>query len=289
VRDTIPVLISGALAWTAVVSQPAGQDAAAPKPGYTIPLVDLAKERQRQVIVDKEAGQYLGQPTTVLLEDNTTMICVYPKGHGSGAIIMKRSTDGGLTWSERLPVPENWSTSRETPTIHRVIDPGTGRKRLILFSGLYPCRMAASEDDGKTWTPLQPVGNWGGIVTMSSVARLKNGDYVAMFHDDGRFIRGEGKATGTFTLYQTFSRNGGLTWSDPEEVYAASEVHLCEPGIIRSPDGKQLAALLRENSRKRNSHVIVSNDRCPNGVLNNATCGENDGKYSTKKPRRKYK
>ena len=51
------------------------------------------------------------------------MIAVYPKGHGRGAIVMKRSTDGGLTWSDRLPTPENWATSKETPTIHRVVDP----------------------------------------------------------------------------------------------------------------------------------------------------------------------
>ncbi len=38
------------------------------------------------------------------------------------------------------------------------------------------------------------------------------------------------------------------------------QVHLCEPGIIRSPDGRTLAALLRENSRTRNSFVIFSND-----------------------------
>ena len=27
----------------------------------------------------------------------------------------KRSTDGGMTWSDRLPTPENWATSREVP------------------------------------------------------------------------------------------------------------------------------------------------------------------------------
>ncbi len=31
-------------------------------------------------------------------------------------------------------------------------------------------------------------------------------------------------------------------------------------GAIRSPDGKQIALLLRENSRRRNSHVIFSSD-----------------------------
>jgi hypothetical protein len=56
-------------------------------------LFDLAGEKQRQVIVDREPGQYLGHPTTVLLEDGKTIIAVYPNGHGRGAIQMKRSTD----------------------------------------------------------------------------------------------------------------------------------------------------------------------------------------------------
>ena len=28
------------------------------------------------------------------------MIAVYPKGHGKGAIVMKRSKDAGLIWSD---------------------------------------------------------------------------------------------------------------------------------------------------------------------------------------------
>jgi hypothetical protein len=226
-----------------------------------IPLVDVSAETARQTIVDREHGQYLGHPTTALLEDGRTIITVYPKGHGRGPIMMKRSDDGGRTWSERLPVPENWATSLETPTIHRVVD-ARGTRRLILFSGLYPIRMAVSENDGRTWTPLAPIGDFGGIVAMSSVVGLRSaaGRYLAMFHDDGRFFGARGVASGTFTLYQTTSDDGGLTWSAPRAIYGASDVHLREPGIIRSPDGRQLAVLLRENRRARNSHVMFSND-----------------------------
>lgn len=231
--------------------------------GYSIPLIDLAGERGRQVVVDREAGQYLGHPTTVLLEDGRTIIAVYPKGHGRGPIVMKRSADGGLTWSERLAVPENWATSLETPTIHRAVGPD-GAKRLILFSGLYPARLSVSSDDGSSWTPLAPAGDWGGIVVMSAFVELSagRGRYMAMFHDDGRFFSKEPRQEKppVFTLYKTFSEDGGLTWSFPEGIYRASEVHLCEPGIIRSPDGRTLAALLRENSRTRNSFVMFSTD-----------------------------
>ena len=50
--------------------------------GYSIPLIDLASQKERQTVVDREKGQYLGHPTTVLLEDGKTMIIVYPKGPG---------------------------------------------------------------------------------------------------------------------------------------------------------------------------------------------------------------
>jgi hypothetical protein len=226
--------------------------------GYSLPLIDLAGETHRQIVVDKEPGQYLGHPTTVLLEDNRTMIAVYPKGHGRGGIVMKRSTDTGLTWSDRLPVPDNWSTSKEVPTIYRVIDP-QGVKRLIMFSGLYPIRMAVSEDDGTTWTALKPIGDFGGIVAMGSLVRLKNGSYMALFHDDGRFLHGAGKRA-KFHVFKTISTDGGLTWSEPEIVAQHPTAHLCEPGAVRSPDGRQIALLLRENSRKQNSFVIFSDD-----------------------------
>ena len=83
----------------------AGSGALAEEPAAPgLPLVDLAGETGRQVVVDREAGQYLGHPTTVLLEDGKTILCVYPKGHGKGAILYKRSEDGGKTWSELRPI-----------------------------------------------------------------------------------------------------------------------------------------------------------------------------------------
>jgi len=46
------------------------------------------------VLTDREAGQYLGHVTTVLLDDGKTIFCVYPKGHGRSAIVYKKSFDG---------------------------------------------------------------------------------------------------------------------------------------------------------------------------------------------------
>ena len=256
--------------------------------GYSIPLIDFASETTRQVIVDREAGQYLGHPSTLLLEDGKTILCVYPKGHGQGAVIYKRSGDGGVTWSDRIPVPASWATSRETPTIHRVVD-ASGKKRLIAWSGMYPARLAVSEDDGQNWGELKPVGDWGGIVVMGFVEPLKNapGQYMALFHDDGKHFGSKPNPTipVTFTLYQTNSTDGGLTWSQPRVLFARQDVHLCEPGVIRSPDGKELAVLLRENSREKNSHVIFSRDEGqtwtePRELPGSLTGDRHTGKYA---------
>lgn len=228
-----------------------------------LPFVDLSCETSDLETVDREEDQYLGHPSTVLLEDGRTILCVYPEGHGKGAIRLRKSTDGGRSWSKNLRVPKNWSTSLETPTIHRVVD-AAGRKRLILWSGLYPARLAVSEDDGAKWSPLEKAGDWGGIVVMGFVEPLKGapGRYLAMFHDDGRYATAAANVAKPplFKVMKTFSSDGGLTWTSPETVFASSDIQLCEPGAIRSPDGSELLVLLRENARKKNAHMIVSRD-----------------------------
>ncbi len=267
IQPAFPGALQRALIWlvASCLAAPAscGQQVSSRFSDSGVNTIDLSPEAARQVVVDRQPGQYLGHPTTVLLEDGQTLLCVYPMGHGKGAVIYKRSDDGGLTWSERLPTPASWATSREVPTLHRVID-ADGNKRIILFSGLYPARLAVTSDDGNSWSELNPVGDWGGIVVMGTVFELQTGPghYMALFHDDGRFIAAKPRQDPqrTFTLYKTLSSDGGLSWSAPESILQSASHHLCEPGAIRSPDGKQLAVLLRENSRRHNSQFILSRD-----------------------------
>jgi len=80
------------------------------------------------------------------------------------------------------------SASKEAPTIYRIID-NKCVKRLIMFLGIYPINMEFSEDDGKSWSLLEPIGYFGVIVAIEILIRLKTGDYMTLFHAYGRYIK----------------------------------------------------------------------------------------------------
>lgn len=227
--------------------------AAVPPRGYSIPIIDLSKETHRQVIVEKKPGQYLGHPTIVLLADGKTILCTYPLGHGGPSAVLKKSTDGGLTWSDRLPVPDNWKTATNCPCIHRLTGPD-GVERLFVFEGNGNMRQAVSLDNGKTWTPFEPNGLHC-VVAPITIVPISQNRHLALY------VRGrEDRDQPPLTIWQSISSDGGLTWEPERKVTEVDGADPDEPGVIRSPDGKQLCALMRENSRRLNSLMMVSND-----------------------------
>lgn len=233
------------------------------KLGYTIPIVDLDGDTENQFIVDQQNHQYLGHPSTYLKKDGKTVICVYPKGHGAGAIQMKTSSDMGKTWSPRLPTPKSWETSREVPTLYPTVD-SAGKERVLMISGMGQFnRMAISEDDGTTWSELQDIPTQrGGIVAYGDMIELKTGKghYMGAYH---RPCGGKDSAGGFGSLEQfvTFTTDGGVTWSEPMTALKGTrKMHPCEGGFVRSPDGKEILILMRENSRHINSVMIKSTD-----------------------------
>lgn len=246
--------------------------------------IDLSEDTKRQIVIARgspKSGEYHAHPTTAMLADNKTIFCVWNIGHGGHAGPMARSEDTGLTWT-RIDdtLPPNYVNFKNCPSIYRITDP-QGKERLWVFAartltdkenpkliagrheGYMP--RIVSEDYGKTWRELPPIGGpismndpFRNIMTFSSIVRLKDGSHLGMFHRGGGI--GEG---GTLQVLQSITHDGGFTWSAPTIACDGTKLdskHPCEPYVFRSPDGSELCCLMRENKRSGTSLVMFSRD-----------------------------
>jgi len=229
-----------------------------------LPVVDLSQDAARHVVVAAGTKEvYQGHPTTVLMPDGKTIFCVWCVSHGGAAGPMARSDDGGKTWvrmDDRLPA--GFKTHQNCPSIYRLVDP-QGKARLWVWSAAKGTRQGTpmpsvmSDDGGATWRETPPLGeDFYCVMTFSSMVRLKDGAYLGLYH------RGETKGEGRKTLevVQSVTRDGGFSWSAPRVVARVDGKLPCEPYVFRSPDGKELCALLRENTHKGYSLVMFSAD-----------------------------
>jgi hypothetical protein len=228
------------------------------------PVMDLSQDAARQTVVAAgTTNVYQGHPTTVLMPDGKTIFCVWCVNHGGAAGPMARSGDGGKTWTRMDDtLPPGFKTHQNCPSIYRLADP-QGQARLWVWSAAKGTRQGVpmpsimSEDDGKSWKEMPPLGeDFYCVMTFSSIVRLKDGAYLGLYH------RGEAKGEGRKTLevVQSVTPDGGFTWSAPRVVARVEGKLPCEPYVFRSPDGSELCALLRENTHKGCSLVMFSAD-----------------------------
>jgi len=209
------------------------------------------------------------------MPDGKTMWAVWTYGHGGKCGPLKRSDDGGRTWSELLKVPENWRKVANCPTINRLIAPDGKARLVVLACGLGGLARAISENEGRTWSPMAPSGIGCGVPPLT-VEPIDNGRTLLMWYHIGAPGRGDASP---LSVWQAASHDGGLTWGEARMIcivegkdktaYARSKKRFdpkidgadpCEPSCVRSPDGKQLLLLMRENRRRLNSLYITSND-----------------------------
>ncbi|MCK5345931.1 MAG: hypothetical protein KAR20_21120, partial [Candidatus Heimdallarchaeota archaeon] len=141
----------------------------APKRAFSIPQYDLNDRVDLQVIVDKDTSEYLGHPSSVILDDNKTMVMMYLNGHARASLRWKKSFDAGLSWTDTLTIQQGWNKIpyfpeypdlqyttpfKEIPILYRIKDK-KGVDRIFMYTGVYPTRLAYSEDEGNTWSPMQ--------------------------------------------------------------------------------------------------------------------------------------
>ena len=162
---------------------------------------------------------------------------------------VRRSADEGKTWtSEELPLPKHHSMMNYNVASQCVLSGGV---RLVSIYGtlwdapLGQSFVLRSADDGATWTfhaiPPDPEDK----VRLNETALAENdrGEVIAM-------IRNEGRDEGRY-LFQSFSRDGGATWSPPQRTglwgYPAHLLRLedgrmlCTYGYRRAPMGVRAA------------------------------------------------
>lgn len=256
--------------------------------------LDLSGQTERQVVVAQGTDViYQGHPTTALLADGRTMYCVWTYEHGGHCGPMKRSDDGGRTWSALLPVPESWRSVVDCPAIYRLADP-QGRSRLLVFAGGGPdgCMYRAySEDDGKTWSEMEsthlptspstadvslrggmpfttmvPVRGGTALLGMTNLRRHRPAQDFATTVRAGGSVSEPWRVDvrlppelRTNILVQSLSTDGGLSWAPWQVVLDQPEINASEPALVRSPSGDELLCLIRENGT-RVSLLMTSHD-----------------------------
>jgi hypothetical protein len=215
--------------------------------------IDISAETSRHIIIAKGSPNlYNGHPTTVMLDDNKTIYTVWTRGHGGTVEFFAKSEDAGLTW-KNLPVPNDWITTRNCPSIYKLNDQN-GKERLFIFAGSPNMSMTYSEDFGNTWSPVKSL-NKPCVMAFTSIIQLKDGSYLGLYH------RGKNDQDASpLTVWASISKDGGLTWSEPLLVGQMEGRSPCEPCVFRSPNGNQLVCIMRENQRVGPSLVMFSDD-----------------------------
>lgn len=226
-----------------------------------LPTVDLSGDENRQTVI--AAGTptlYQGHPTTLTLPSGE-ILAVWCVGHGGHSGPMAKTADGGKTWTrldDTLPAAfrEHWNC----PSIYR-LTAADGTDRIWVFSarkgrdgkgGWMPSIVSA--DGGKTWREMPPLG-FRCVMTFSSIVRLADGSHLGFYH------RGPGtRDAAPLEVLSTRSADGGLSWSEPVVVAKVEGKNPCEPFCFRSPDGKELCCLVRENTHKGRSLMMFSRD-----------------------------
>ena len=241
----------------------------------TIPTIDISGDTQRHVIVAQGTPQHFeAHPHTLLMPDGHTMFCAWQarrdnsSEHGAPGGNLKRSDDGGRTWSAMLDVPDNWrKIGRGSPTIHRLVD-SQGVARLFVYQrtqGRETFLHAMSHDEGKTWSPMEPLRSderiFGWTVPIS-IETVDGGRRHLMWYGRGSGIPGVKGSSYIGQIWQSASSDGGLTWGESRPV--VTKAGACEPAVVRSPDGRQLLMLIRNGAADRkglgNSLYATSDD-----------------------------
>jgi len=172
-----------------------------------------------------------------------------------------RSTDGGISWSARIPTRVN--------SPHGPIQLADGRLLYVgkqLWTAEKRIGVAESKDDGLTWEmlaeiPVRPGDSVTGDYHEPHAVQASDGTLVAQIRNHNVKDKGE-------TL-QTESRDGGRTWSEPRSIgvwgFPSHLLRLSDGYLLmsyghrRKPYGNQ-ARLSADNGQTWSEPMTISGD-----------------------------
>lgn len=134
-------------------------------------------------------------------------------------IHMSVSTDNGETWSKPAVVNNDSTSDDRQDERPRLASDGNGHW-VVVWAASHSTDgdvlVAASADDGDTWSdpqPLNPDENWRDSFVAISTDR--QGEWIAVWQ---AFLPGGSGSTGDTDIYAAVSSNNGTTWSSPALV-----------------------------------------------------------------------
>ena len=228
------------------------------------PYLDLSTNAVRHTVIAAGTPEtYQGHATTALLADGKTILAVWTTGHGGHCGPAAMSTDAGRTW-ERIDsrFPAEYATWKNCPAIYRLAGPD-GKERIHVFACGKPDKArgcaaemtrVVSEDNGATWRVLPPIPV-PCVMPLCTVIRLKDGSYLGQYNE-----RWPEEKKRWNRVFQIVSRDGGLTWGEPQLVAQHTGMNLCEPFLLRSSDGNELCSILRDNEKNALTKLVFSTD-----------------------------
>ncbi|WP_286263182.1 hypothetical protein [Thalassotalea atypica] len=247
-------------------------------PTPNLPIFDMDSQLLNSLVyIDLLDGEYLGQPDSALMLDNTTMIVGYPEGHGKPNTIVQRSTDAGYTWNGRLAgTPSNFIDSTVTaPTIHALTDHLGVERVMLLRTERSPWNMevAYSDDKGLTWSafdsqyPQFSDRTPGGTTGFSPPKSLVEKRDVNGLPIPGKYLLGWSAHlngySGVRGMYTGITHDGGLHWDIPKQIDTYNpypDANYDESATIDSPDHSKMVRIIRTNVSQPSSLIMYSED-----------------------------
>ncbi|MEN3940718.1 sialidase family protein [Prosthecobacter sp. SYSU 5D2] len=184
--------------------------------------------------------------------------------HGDVDLIMKRSTDGGRTWSPHFIVHEEGREAKITiGNPCPVVDAETGTIWLPFNRDNKAVFITSSSDDGLTWsTPLDISAStmkpdWTWVATGPGIGiQLKNGPHIGRLVIPSDHKRQTPSGEAEMNSHMMFSDDGGQTWQISSPIQAGGN----ECQVIERADGSLLVNTRMQGDFKGHRGIATSQD-----------------------------